>query len=117
MIEVKCEICSVEMNVRYDNKFGHVTFICPNCSAKKEIEWIKVAKKPRSAYIAATLHVLEYDEDVFISAVGGDRISKMFWCVYAVLVQRIAEISNTTVRQLNGSAIEVGVILHRRKVK
>ncbi|MHA1662263.1 MAG: hypothetical protein ACTSVR_03295 [Candidatus Thorarchaeota archaeon] len=114
---MRCEICGVEMQIERDTKFGHICLFCPNCSAKKQMEWIRVAKKSRSAYITAALHSLEKGENVYLSAVGGERIAKMFWCVHTIIVQGIAEIMNTTVRRLNGGAVEVGVVLHRRKVK
>ena len=114
---MRCEICGVELEVEHDTKFGYVTFYCPNCSIRKQMEWIRVARKSRSAYITATLHSLERNENVYLSAVGGERIIKMFWCVHTITIQGIAEISNTTVRRLNGGAVEVGIVLHRKKVK
>ena len=110
---VRCDLCGGEMCVeKRDMKFSVIRFKCKSCDREIEVDWIRIAAKPKSAYISAIIQALaKKGGRVYISAVGVRRTTMLD---IVSIIRDVASIEETFIQQIDGRTMEFGFVLRKR---
>jgi len=110
---MKCDLCGGEMCVeKRDMKFSTIKFRCKSCGREIEMDWVRVASKPKSAYISAVIQALTKESGkVYISAVGARREVMLD---ILTTIKDIVDVEETLIYQIDKKAAEFGFILKRK---
>lgn len=110
---VRCDLCGGEMCVeKRDMKFSVIKFKCKSCDREIEIDWIRIAAKPKSAYISAIIQALAKKSGrAYVSAVGVRRTTMLD---IVSVIRDIASIEETFIQQIDSRTMEFGFVLKKK---
>jgi len=112
-MRMRCDLCGGEMYVeKRDMKFSTIKFKCKSCGREIEMDWIRIASKPKSAYISAIVQALAKSGGrVYISAVGARR-EVMLDIISAV--KDIVDVEQTLIYPIDRKTSEFGFVLKKK---
>jgi len=112
-MRMRCDLCGGEMYVeKRDMKLSTIKFKCKSCGREIEMDWVRVASKPRSAYVSAIIQALTKNGGrVYISAVGARR--EVMLDIIST-VKDIVDVEQTLIYPVDKRATEFGFVLKKR---
>jgi len=113
-VAIPCEFCGAKMYlIQRDRARSKMTFRCERCSNELVMDWIRIARKPKSAYVGAALHALISQRYVCLSAVG--RRAELLTRIVTDLGSLAETVASYVVNAEDGGAKELGFVLHLRR--
>ena len=109
-VEIPCSCGGTMYLIQRNRARSKMTFRCERCHKELVMDWIRIAKKPKSAYVSAALHALATQKYVCLSAIG-TRAEILF-----PIVTDLGSLAETVVSYVVdvGGAKEVGFVLRAR---